>query len=57
MGKAHYKSSFLACQLSIFFAPERYRVVIITCSYSEVILQTMKNYKSHYSLSWFRPLL
>jgi hypothetical protein len=39
------------------FAPVRYRVVKITCSYSEVILQTMKNYKTHYILSWFRPLL
>jgi hypothetical protein len=27
------------------------------CSCSEVVLQTMKNYKAHYSLSWFRPLL
>jgi hypothetical protein len=38
-------------------APARYRVVKIVCSYSEVVLQTMKNYKAHYSLSWFRPLL
>jgi hypothetical protein len=27
------------------------------CSYFEVVLRTMKNYKTHYSLSWFRPLL
>jgi hypothetical protein len=40
-----------------FFAPARYRVVKIVCSCSEVVLQTMKNYKSHYSLSWFKPLL
>jgi hypothetical protein len=38
-------------------APARYRVVKIVCSYSEVVLQTMKNYKAHYSLFWFRPLL
>jgi hypothetical protein len=38
------------------FAPVRYRVVKITCSYNEVILQTMKNYQAHYGLSWFRPL-
>jgi hypothetical protein len=40
-----------------FYAPARYRVVKIVCSYSEVVLQTMKNYKAHYSLFWFRPLL
>jgi hypothetical protein len=39
------------------FALTRYRVVKITCSYSEVVLRTMKNYKVDYSLSWFRPLL
>jgi hypothetical protein len=40
-----------------FFAPARYRVVKIICSYSEVVLGIMKNYQVHYSLSWFRPLL
>jgi predicted transcriptional regulator YdeE len=39
------------------FAPARYRVGKIACSYSEVVLGTMRNYKAHYSLSWFRPLL
>jgi hypothetical protein len=34
-----------------------YRVVKIACSCSEVFLQTMKSYKAHNSLSWFRPLL
>jgi hypothetical protein len=29
---------FQACQLSVFFAPTRYRVVKIACSYSEVVL-------------------
>jgi hypothetical protein len=43
--------------VGVFFAPARYRVVKIVCSYSKVVLQTMKNYKSHYSLSWFKPLL
>jgi hypothetical protein len=37
--------------LSVFFTPARYRVVKIVCSYSEVVLRTMKNYKAHYSLS------
>jgi hypothetical protein len=32
-------------------------MVKITCSCSDVVLQTMKNYKAHYSLSWFRTLL
>jgi hypothetical protein len=41
----------------VFFALERYRVVKITCSCSEVVLWTTKNYKAHYSFSWFRPLL
>jgi hypothetical protein len=27
------------------------------CSCSKVVLRAMKNYKAHYSLSWFRPLL
>jgi hypothetical protein len=44
-------------RVSMFFALTRYRVVKIACSYSEVVLQTRKNYKAHYSLSWFRPLL
>jgi hypothetical protein len=43
--------------MSVFFALAKYRVVKIVCSYSEVVLQTMKNNKAHYSLSWFRPLL
>jgi hypothetical protein len=43
--------------VSVFFAPARYRVVKIVCSCFEVVLRTMKNYKAHYSLSWFRPLL
>jgi hypothetical protein len=43
--------------LSIFFAPARYRVVKIAHSSSNVVLQTTKNYKAHYSLSWFRPFL
>jgi hypothetical protein len=42
--------------LSMFFASARYRVVKIVCSYSEVVLRTMKNYKAYYSLSWFRTL-
>jgi hypothetical protein len=37
-GKACYKSPFLACQLSVFFVPARYRVVKITRSYSDVVL-------------------
>jgi hypothetical protein len=56
-GKAHCKSPFMAHQLSVFSAPVRYRVVNITCSYSEVVLRTIKNYIAHYILSWFRPLL
>jgi hypothetical protein len=52
-GKAHYKSAFLACQVSVVFAPAGYRVVKITRSYSEVVLRTTK----HTSLSYFRPLL
>jgi hypothetical protein len=43
--------------LSVFFAPVRCRLVKITYSCFEVILRTMKNYKAHYSLSWFGPLL
>jgi hypothetical protein len=41
-GKAHCKSSFLVCQLLVFFAPVRYNVVKITRSCSEVVLQTTK---------------
>jgi hypothetical protein len=55
-GVARCESPLLAHQLSVFFAPTGYRVVKITCSYSEVVLQTM-NYKAHYSSSCFRPLL
>jgi hypothetical protein len=43
--------------MSVSLAPARYRVVKIVCSCSEVVLQTMKNYKAQYDLSWFRPLL
>jgi hypothetical protein len=43
--------------LLVFFASTRYRVVKILHSCSEMVLRTMKNYKVHYSLSWFRPLL
>jgi hypothetical protein len=42
-GKACYKSPFLVCQLSVFFALTRYRLVKIACSYFEVVLQTMKH--------------
>jgi hypothetical protein len=45
----------LSTMLSMFFAPARYRVVKIACFYYEVVLRTMKNYKVHYGLSWFRP--
>jgi hypothetical protein len=37
-GEARYKSPFLVRQLSVFFAPARYMVVNIACSYSEVVL-------------------
>jgi hypothetical protein len=43
--------------VSVIFAPSRYRVVKIACSCADVVLRTMKNYKAHYSLSCFRPLL
>jgi hypothetical protein len=56
-GVAHYKSPSWRANYQCFFAPGRYRVVKIACSYSEVVLTTMKNYKAHYSLSCFRPLL
>jgi hypothetical protein len=56
-GKARCKFSFLACQLSVFFTPSRYRVVKIVRSCFKVVMQTTKNYKAHYNLSWFRPLL
>jgi hypothetical protein len=39
------------------FAPVRYKVIKIACFCSKVVLQTMKNYKAHYSLSYFSPLL
>jgi hypothetical protein len=42
-GKACCKSPFLACQLSVFFAPIRYRVAKIVCSYSEVVLRITKH--------------
>jgi hypothetical protein len=44
-------------EVSVFFAPARYRVVKIVRSCSEVVLQTVKNYKAHYSLFWCKPLL
>jgi hypothetical protein len=47
----------VAARMLVLFAPIRYRVVKIMCSYSEVVLRTMENYKAQYSLSWFRPLL
>jgi hypothetical protein len=50
-GKACCKSPFPACQLLVFFAPVRYSVVKNACSYSEVVLRAIKNYKVHYSLS------
>jgi hypothetical protein len=40
-----------------FFALARYRVIKIVCSCFEMVLRTMKNYKVHYNLSWFRHLL
>jgi hypothetical protein len=40
--KARCKFPFLAHQLSVFFAPVRYRVVKITHSCSEVVLCTTK---------------
>jgi hypothetical protein len=42
-GKARYKSPFLMHQLSMFFAPARYRVVKITRSCSKVVLSTIKH--------------
>jgi hypothetical protein len=42
-GKAYYKSSYLACQQSVFFTPARYMVVKITCSCFEVVLWTIKH--------------
>jgi hypothetical protein len=38
-------------KLSGFFASARYRVVMIVHSHSEMVLRTIKNYKTHYSLS------
>jgi hypothetical protein len=46
----------LCTDVLVIFTPARYRVVKITCSCSEVAFQTM-NYKAHYDLSWFRPLI
>jgi hypothetical protein len=37
-GKACCKPSYLVCQLSVFYAPVRYRVVKITHSSSKVVL-------------------
>jgi hypothetical protein len=36
--KTRYKSPILVCQLSMFFALARYRVVKITSSYSKAVL-------------------
>jgi hypothetical protein len=36
-GKARYKSPFLVHQLSVFFAPARYKVVKIVRSYSKEV--------------------
>jgi hypothetical protein len=41
--KAHCKSRFLACQLSFFSAPTKYRLVKIVCSSSEMVLHTIKH--------------
>jgi hypothetical protein len=43
--------------VSVFFAPTRYRVVKIAHSCSKMVLRTIKNYRAHYSLSWFKLLL
>jgi hypothetical protein len=53
----HKLSAYPRESCRCFFALARYRMVQITCSYSEVVLWTIKNYKAHYNLSWFRPLL
>jgi hypothetical protein len=50
-GKTCYISPLLVHQLSVFCAPARSTVVKIASSYSEMVLQTLKNYKAHYSLS------
>jgi hypothetical protein len=42
-GKAHCKSPFLACQLSVFSAPAKYRVVKIMCSSIEMVLRTIEH--------------
>jgi hypothetical protein len=44
-GKACCKSTFLACQLLVSFALARCKVVKITRSYSEMVLQTTKHTK------------
>jgi hypothetical protein len=41
----------------MFFALTRYRVIKIVRSWFEMVLRIIKNYKAHYILSWFRPLL
>jgi hypothetical protein len=42
-GKAHCKSPFLACQLSVFSSPANYGAVKIAHSISEVVLPAMKH--------------
>jgi hypothetical protein len=42
-GKTRWKSPFLACQQSVFFALARYRVDKIARSYFEVVLWTTKH--------------
>jgi hypothetical protein len=42
-GRVRNKSPFLECQLLVFLAPARYRVVKITRSSSEMVLRTMKH--------------
>jgi predicted membrane channel-forming protein YqfA (hemolysin III family) len=42
-GKACYKFLFLACQLLVFFASARYKVVKIAHSCSEMVLRTTKH--------------
>jgi hypothetical protein len=43
IGEACYKSPFLVHQLLVFFASARYRVAKIACSYSKMVLRTIKN--------------
>jgi hypothetical protein len=49
-GKAHCKSSFLAHQLSVFFAPATYKVVKIMRSSSDVVLRNTKHTMIYSSL-------